>query len=132
VMESYGPWHYILGYLIVLTGHNWPIMLCTALGLVHAVRLYRHPRLREVQRLYGWALLGFAYEYHKHLRGVLDEAVDFLVAGPANRAGHGFFAVILPAALALGAWLLWASRPRRRGCAAAPTPWPAGPRPERG
>jgi hypothetical protein len=74
-----GHWHYILGYLIVLTLHNWPVMLALGASLYSAVKLYRAPTRRNVQMFYGWMLLVLLYEYIKHLGAYLAEPVDFLL-----------------------------------------------------
>ena len=110
-VAEYSQWHYIFGYLIGLTGHNWPIMLCTACGLYYAWRLYQRPRARDVRLLYGWALLGVAYEYRKHLQGVFDEAVDFLLVWHFwqwNRWGHALTDAFFLAIIALALWMFWA------------------------
>jgi hypothetical protein len=71
-------WHYILGYLIILVAHNWPVFVAV-LTTLHAMwRLYVAPTRRNVQWLYGWALLVFAYEYAKHLGDELARPVVFL------------------------------------------------------
>jgi hypothetical protein len=77
-MSQPSHWHYILGYLIVLTGHNWPVFVAVLVGLHAAWRLYRTPTRRNVQWLYGWVLLAFAYEYAKHLGDELARPVVFL------------------------------------------------------
>ena len=77
-MPQYNHWHYILGYVIVTISHNWPALLTLLMGLYAALRLYRAPTRRNVQWLYGWALLLFAYEYAKHLGEELARPVGFL------------------------------------------------------
>jgi hypothetical protein len=77
-MPQYSHWHYILGYLIVTTSHNWPALLTLLMSLYSAWRLYWAPTRRNVQWLYGWALLLFAYEYVKHLGDELARPVVFL------------------------------------------------------
>jgi hypothetical protein len=77
-MPQYSHWHYILGYLIVTVSHNWPALLALLMSLHGAWRLYRAPVRRNVQWLYGWALLLFAYEYAKHLGDELARPVVFL------------------------------------------------------
>jgi hypothetical protein len=77
-MQQYSHWHYILGYLIVTISHNWPALLSFLMSLYSAWRLYRKPTRRNVQWLYGWALLLFAYEYAKHLGDELARPVVFL------------------------------------------------------
>jgi hypothetical protein len=78
-MPSYSQWHYLLGYLIVTVSHNVPIMICLILGFSTAVRLYRQPNRPRVQAFFGWLLLGFCYEYAKHLGDYLVEPVFFLL-----------------------------------------------------
>ena len=78
-MQQYSHWHYILGYLIVTTSHNWPVMIALALAGYSGWRLYQMPTRRNVQRLYGWILLACAYEYVKHLGEYLSEPVGFLL-----------------------------------------------------
>jgi hypothetical protein len=77
-MPQYSHWHYILGYLIVTTSHNWPALLTLLMSFYSAWRLYRAPTRQNVQWLYGWALLLFAYEYAKHLGEELARPVAFL------------------------------------------------------
>jgi hypothetical protein len=117
---EHSQWHYILGYAITLTGHNWPVMLCLALGLRQARRLYRRANPVDVRLLYGWALLGLAYEYQKHLRGVFDEAVDFLLVWKAwewNSWGHLAVGLALPLIMAAALWMFWAAWRLREGTA---------------
>lgn len=77
-MDSHSHFHYILGYLIVLTSHNWPVLVSLGLALHAAWRLYRQPSRSHVAWLYGWSLLVFAYEYNKHLGEELARPVMFL------------------------------------------------------
>lgn len=77
-MPQYSHWHYILGYLIITTAHNWPALLALLMSLHSVWRLYRMPTRRNVQWLYGWALLLFAYEYAKHLGDELARPIVFL------------------------------------------------------
>jgi hypothetical protein len=110
--QHLGQWHYLLGYLIVLTQHNWPIMLALALGCWLGARLYRRPTRANVCLLYGCALLGAAYEYNKHLAGVLHEAIDFLIGMEliaGNRPAH-FVAGPVATALLLVAGLAFMGR----------------------
>src|SRR6266542_4331153 len=78
-MQQYSHWHYILGYLIVTTSHNWPVMIALALAGYSGWRLYQMPTRRNVQRLSGWILLACAYEYVKPLGEYLSEPVGFLL-----------------------------------------------------
>lgn len=73
-----GQWHYVLGYAIGLTSHNWPVMLSVALSLALGVRLYHRPSRTNACWLFAALLLGVSYEYHKHVAGELHNAVDFL------------------------------------------------------
>jgi hypothetical protein len=77
-MPQYSHWHYLLGYLIVTTLHNWPVMIAAAMAGLAALQLYRHPERRRVERFYGWGLLTLSYEYIKHVGGYLVEPVHFL------------------------------------------------------
>lgn len=100
--ESLGQWHYILGYLIGLTSHNWPIMLSLALCFWQGLRLYRQPTRAQVCLFYGWLLLACAYEYRKHLAIVLHEAIDFLLIqelSSFNRFGHLVVGTLIPVLL---------------------------------
>jgi hypothetical protein len=99
-MPQYSHWHYILGYLIVTTSHNWPVMIALALAGYSAWRLYLTPTRPNVQRLYGWMLLAFAYEYVKHLGDYLSEPVGFLLT--ADWA----WMQTLPYAIVQSAWVL--------------------------
>ncbi len=111
IVTEYSQWHYILGYMIVLSSHNWPLMICISGGLFHAWRLYREPKPLDVRLLYGWAMLGLAYEYRKHLQGIFDEAVDFLMAshfGQWNSWGHLVIDALFPVLIGLALWMFWA------------------------
>jgi hypothetical protein len=77
-MQQYSHWHYLLGYLIVTSAHNWPVLIALAMSARRAWLLYRAPTRPNVQWLYGWALLVLAYEYVKHLGAELVEPVYFL------------------------------------------------------
>jgi hypothetical protein len=77
-MPQYSHWHYILGYLIVTISHNWPALLALLMGFRSAWWLYHTPTRRNVQWLYGWVMLLFAYEYAKHLSDELARPVVFL------------------------------------------------------
>src|SRR5262249_32615826 len=94
--------HYILGYVIVTISHNWPALLALLMGLHAAWRLYRAPTRRNVQWLYGWALLLFAYEYAKHLGDELARPVVFLFTTDwawMQPAGEFFLPRVAPMAL---------------------------------
>jgi hypothetical protein len=96
-----GQWHYVLGYLIVLTSHNWPIMLALMGCLCFGCWAYRHPSRLSVNWLLTALLLGLVYEYDKHLAPELHAAVDFLFhleLSALNRLFHTFvgsFAITL-------------------------------------
>lgn len=99
--ENLGQWHYVLGYFIVLTSHNWPIMLALAGGLYFGYRAYMRPNQLNVKWLLAALLLGLVYEYEKHLAPELHAAVDFLFhleLSALNRLFHtlvGSFATTL-------------------------------------
>jgi hypothetical protein len=76
--EITGQWHYVLGYLVILIGHNWPIMLSVILSVWQSVRLYRRPTRANVCLFYSCLLTGITYEYHKHVAQELHTAIDFL------------------------------------------------------
>jgi hypothetical protein len=112
-MPQYSHWHYILGYLIVTISHNWPALLALLMSLHGAWRLYRIPTRRNVQWLYGWALLLFAYEYAKHLGDELARPVVFLLTTDwawMQPAGVFLVTCIVPSVLVVLALtlLLWA------------------------
>lgn len=77
-MQQYSHWHYIFGYLIILTNHNWPVMMALAMTTYNIRRLYHQPNRTHVQRFYGWGLLVLAYEYAKHLGDEFARPVGFL------------------------------------------------------
>ena len=116
-MPVYSQWHYLLGYAIVLTSHNWPIFLCVVCGLYYAYRIYRRPTPTDVRWLYGWAILGFAYEYHKHLGGVVAEAIDFLIVWQFwewNWLAHQVALAATPLAILLALGMFWQAYRCRR------------------
>lgn len=134
-MNTYSQWHYIAGYCIVLLSHNWPLLACLIGGGWHATRLLRQAAAVDVRRLYGWALLAFAYEYDKHLLGIIAEAIDFLLAWTFwqwNRPAHIVARLGTPCIVALALWMFW-----RGYRLAQPTParrwlsqrWTGGPAP---
>lgn len=122
-MPHYSHWHYLLGYSIVLTSHNWPVMLAVAASLVSAWKLYQRPNRKNVQRFYGWMLLVLAYEYAKHLGEELARPVSFLFTAdwawlvPAG----SFLVAVVPvpllvmSALALLLSALWLPQPSTAG-----------------
>ena len=71
--------HYVLGWLIVLVSHNWPVMLAALATLSSAVGAWRRPSRRRLAFLYGSALFVLAYEYHKHVGPTLQEAANYLL-----------------------------------------------------
>jgi hypothetical protein len=108
-MPQYSHWHYVLGYLIVTTVHNWPVVIALAASTYCSWRLYRNPTRRNVQLLYGWVLLVFAYEYVKHLSEYLSEPVDFLLTADwtwMQPVGHLLVEWLLPPILIVLALLL--------------------------
>jgi hypothetical protein len=108
-MPQYSHWHYILGYLIVTISHNWPALLALLMSLHAAWRLYRAPTRRNVQWLYGWSLLLFAYEYAKHLGDELARPIVFLFTTDWARmqpAGVVLLTCVAPMALVVLALLL--------------------------
>jgi hypothetical protein len=110
-MLQYSHWHYILGYLVVTISHNWPALLTLLMSFYSAWRLYRTPTRRNVQWLYGWALLFFAYEYAKHLGEELARPVVFLFTTDwawMQPFGVLFVTCLMPPILvALGLFLLF-------------------------
>jgi hypothetical protein len=73
-----GQAHYVLGYMIVLTVHNWPIFLAIVLAIWTGVRLYRVPNRERVCWFFSAVLFGLTYEYQKHIAVELHTAIDFL------------------------------------------------------
>ncbi|NJM07569.1 hypothetical protein HC891_17370 [Candidatus Gracilibacteria bacterium] len=73
-----GQGHYVLGYMIVLIAHNWPIFLAIALAIWAGIRLYRVPTRERVCWLFCAVLFGLTYEYQKHVAPELHTAIDFL------------------------------------------------------
>jgi hypothetical protein len=108
-MTQYSHWHYILGYLIVTTEHNWPVMIALAIAGYSGWRLYQTPTRHNVQRLYGWALLAGTYEYIKHLGDYLAEPVDFLLTTDwtwMKSTGHILIQIVAPFTMLVLALLL--------------------------
>lgn len=102
--QHLGQWHYVLGYLIGLTNHNWPVMLALALSVWMGVRLYQAPSRSNVLLLYACLLLGLAYEYAKHLADVLHDAIDFLLGAEIMTLNQPAHFVVGPLATALLIW----------------------------
>lgn len=73
-----GQWHFVLGYVIVLVSHNWPIMVALAASVWSAYRAYVQPSRFRVSWLLTALLFGFAYEYEKHVAVEFHTAIDFL------------------------------------------------------
>jgi hypothetical protein len=102
-----GQWHYVLGYLIVLTSHNWPIMLALAGSVWFGYKAYRTPNRRWVSWLLSALVGGLMFEYHKHIAPTFHAAVDFLFLAElsaVNRFFHLLVGPIATAGLILG-WL---------------------------
>jgi hypothetical protein len=116
--ENLGQWHYVLGYVITLVDHNWPIMVALSLFLWQAARLYRLPTRANVSLLYVWLLLGGAYEYHKHLASDLHRVVNYLLRdelGFLNSIGHALVgwmmaSLLIGGAVAFVLHAMWLSR----------------------
>lgn len=113
--EHLGQWHYVLGYLIVLAGHNWPLLLSAGLCLVGGWRLYRGPTRSRVCMFFAALLVGIAYEYAKHIAPTLHRSLDTVLGLEAawlNQPAHAVVGPILTggiwgaAALCFG-WGLW-------------------------
>lgn len=139
--QNLGQWHYVLGYLIVLVSHNWPIILSIVLALVFSVRLYRRPTRPRACWLFTALLFGLAYEYEKHVAGQLHQAIDFLF-GPAqgnwNPSLHILVGPVMNTVLLLSFLAMFAESVRtsaqawrtgRRPLAPATTTTPGSPRP---
>jgi len=71
--------HYVFGWLIVLVGHNWPVMLAGMGLLIASVAAWKRPSRRRLALVYGSALFVVAYEYHKHIGPTLQEAANYLL-----------------------------------------------------
>lgn len=76
--ENLGQWHYVLGYLIVLTSHNWPIITALAASFWFGCKAYMRPSRLNVSWLLTALLFGLVYEYDKHIATELHAAIDFL------------------------------------------------------
>jgi hypothetical protein len=102
-----GQWHYVLGYVIVLISHNWPIMLAIGGCVWFSYNAYRTPNRLWVSWLITALIFGLAYEFHKHVAPTLQEAVDFLFLAeinPLNRFFHLLVGPVANGALTAG-WL---------------------------
>ncbi len=102
-----GQWHYVLGYLIVLVSHNWPLTLALAGSLWFGYKAYRNPSRLWVNWLLTALLLGLAFEYHKHIAPTFHAAVDFLFLAELGALNWLFHLLVGPIAnmtLAVG-WL---------------------------
>ncbi|MGQ9772792.1 hypothetical protein [Chloroflexus sp.] len=76
--QNLGQGHYVIGYLIVLISHNWPIIVALVTALVMSIRLYRQPNRANAVWLFSTLLFGLGYEYEKHVAGEFHHAIDML------------------------------------------------------
>lgn len=76
--RNLGQSHYVLGYLIILISHNWPILLAIGVVLIVGIRLYRQPTRARVVWLFSALAFGLRYEYEKHIAGELHRAINML------------------------------------------------------
>jgi hypothetical protein len=76
---SYPQMHYVLGWLVVLVSHNWPLLASGGALLVSAIAAWRQPTRRRLAALYSAALLALAYEYAKHIGPQLQDAANYLL-----------------------------------------------------
>ncbi|GIV86234.1 MAG: hypothetical protein KatS3mg054_0263 [Chloroflexus sp.] len=76
--HNLGQSHYVLGYLIVLFSHNWPIIGTLGIALLLSIRLYRQPSRTNAVWLFSALLFGLGYEYEKHVAVELHHAIDML------------------------------------------------------
>jgi hypothetical protein len=76
--QHLGQSHYVLGYLIVLVSHNWPIIFALGSALWLSIRLYRTPTRANAVWLFSALLFGLGYEYEKHIAGEFHQAIDML------------------------------------------------------
>ncbi|WP_026369869.1 hypothetical protein [Kallotenue papyrolyticum] len=109
---THGQGHYVLGWLIIVVSHNWPVILALIATLWSAIRAWRHPSRRSLAWLYGWALLGVAYEYHKHVAPRLQDAANYLLMFellPLNRAAWLLAGPIATLLLVISALILLGS-----------------------
>ncbi len=117
--EHLGQSHYLLGFIIVLVTHNWPLLLSLGLVVWCSVRLYLKPDQPWVLRLMAALLLGGVYEYQKHITSRLHEAINMLLHSelePLNLVAHSVVAIVIPVACygAIGGFLAGASWQERR------------------
>lgn len=103
-----GQWHYVLGYLIVLISHNWPIMLALAGCIWFGYRAYRTPNRLWVSWLLCALVGGLIFEYHKHIAPTLHNAVDMLFLAEISRLNRFFHLLVGPIAT-IGLTLGWLS-----------------------
>lgn len=68
----------MIGYLIILISHNWPIMAAIAAALFFSIQLYQQPSRANAVWLFSALLFGMGYEYEKHVAGELHHAIDVL------------------------------------------------------
>ena len=111
-----GQGHYVLGYLLVLVSHNWPLLFALGLCLWWGIWLYRTPNRARVCWFFGALLFGFAYEYAKHIAPTLHASLDtvlgaellwlnspaHLIVGPL---AQGLIFVLMTFLLGQGLWL---------------------------
>jgi len=100
-------WHYVLGYMLTLVSHNWPIMLAAALSVWFGYQAYVRPTRLNVSWLLTALLLGLLYEYAKHIAAELHTAIDFLFGleiAHWNRPLHVLVGPAMHTVLTLG-WL---------------------------
>lgn len=76
--QNLGQTHYVIGYLVVLVSHNWPIIAALAAALFFSIQLYRQPSRANAVWLFSALLFGLGYEYEKHVAGELHHAIDML------------------------------------------------------
>ncbi|MCX7860466.1 MAG: hypothetical protein N2385_10265 [Chloroflexus sp.] len=76
--QHLGQTHYVLGYLIILVSHNWPIIAALVAALFFSIRLYCQPSRANAVWLFSALLFGLGYEYEKHVAGELHHAIDML------------------------------------------------------
>lgn len=76
--QNLGQIHYVIGYLVVLVSHNWPIIAALAAALFFSIQLYRQPSRANAVWLFSALLFGLGYEYEKHVAGELHQAIDML------------------------------------------------------
>ena len=109
-MIHYPQSHYVAGWLIIVTAHNWPAGVTFCLAVWCAVLLWRTPTRRRAALLYGSALLFACYEYAKHVGPTLRDAVNYLLIfelAAANRpAGLLVDPIITIALLTAALWFL--------------------------